>query len=59
MERLNNDLPPESAPAEALRAQQRQWLQPLLERLDQAEAASDWELVERLCKQILQRDGEN
>lgn len=59
MERLNNELPPESAPAEALRAQQQQWLQPLLARLDQAEAASDWALVEQLCKQILQRDGDN
>ena len=60
MERLNNSSSPSSQPpAEALRAQQQQWLQPLLDRLQQAEAASDWQLVEQLCKQILQRDGEN
>ena len=60
MERLNNSSSPSSQPpAEALRAQQQQWLQPLLDRLQQAEAASDWQLVEQLCKQVLQRDGEN
>ena len=60
MERLNTPSSPDpQPPAEALRAQQQQWLQPLLDRLQQAEAANDWQLVEQLCKQILQRDGEN
>jgi tetratricopeptide (TPR) repeat protein len=46
-------------PAEALRQQLEDWLQPILIELDAAERARNWPQVERLCKQALQRDGEN
>jgi tetratricopeptide (TPR) repeat protein len=45
--------------AAALRRDQNSWLPPLLEQLQGAEREQAWERVEALCKQILQRDGEN
>ena len=45
--------------AAALRRDQHSWLPPLLEQLQGAEREQAWERVEALCKQILQRDGEN
>lgn len=48
-----------SNPAEALRQQRDDWLQPILGELERAERERDWPRVERLCRQALQRDGEN
>lgn len=48
-----------SNPAEALRRQLNDWLQPILRDLERASAQQRWEQVEQLCKQALQRDGEN
>lgn len=48
-----------ASPAEALRQQLEDWLQPILVQLDAAESARNWPQVERLCKQALQRDGDN
>ena len=61
MDDLTNtpDADSSSRAADALRDQQQRWIQPLLEQLDQAESARAWADVERLCKQILQRDGDN
>ncbi|WP_398325327.1 tetratricopeptide repeat protein [Vulcanococcus sp.] len=50
---------PSVNPADALRAQLAEWLQPILTELDRAQQQQNWEQVERLCKQALQRDGEN
>jgi tetratricopeptide (TPR) repeat protein len=46
-------------PAAALRAQLDGWLQPILAELELAQQQQNWPQVERLCKQALQRDGEN
>ena len=46
-------------PAEALRQQLNDWLQPILKQLEAAERERNWLQVERLCKQALQRDGDN
>ena len=61
MDDLTNtpDADSSSRAADALRDQQQRWIQPLLDELDQAESARAWADVERLCKQILQRDGDN
>ena len=61
MDDLTNtpDADSSSRAADALRDQQQRWIQPLLEQLDQAASARAWADVERLCKQILQRDGDN
>ena len=48
-----------SSPGDALRQQLDDWLAPILEELQQAELANQWPRVEQLCKQALQRDGEN
>lgn len=48
-----------SNPAEALRQQLNDWLDPILAELEQAERQQQWDRVERLCKQALQRDGDN
>lgn len=48
-----------SNPADALRQQLKDWLAPILAELQQAEQAGQWSRVEQLCKQALQRDGEN
>jgi tetratricopeptide (TPR) repeat protein len=48
-----------ASPADALRAQLDEWLQPILAELDLAQQQQNWEQMERLCKQALQRDGEN
>ena len=45
--------------ADALRRDQDGWLPPLLDQLQAAERGQAWERVEALCKQILQRDGDN
>ena len=45
--------------ADALRRDQDGWLAPLLDQLQAAERDQTWDRVEALCKQILQRDGEN
>ena len=45
--------------ADALRRDQDGWLPPLLDQLQAAERDQTWDRVEALCKQILQRDGEN
>ena len=45
--------------AEALRRDQDDWLAPLLNDLQLAERDQSWDRVEGLCKQILQRDGDN
>ena len=46
-------------PAEALRQQLSDWLTPILSELEQAERERAWPRIEQLCKQALQRDGEN
>ena len=48
-----------TSPAEALQQQLDDWLQPILAQLQEAERKRIWLQVERLCKQALQRDGEN
>lgn len=48
-----------SSPGDALRQQLDDWLAPILKELQQAELAKQWPRVEQLCKQALQRDGEN
>jgi tetratricopeptide (TPR) repeat protein len=48
-----------TSPAEALQQQLDDWLQPILVQLEEAERKRNWLQVERLCKQALQRDGEN
>lgn len=45
--------------ADALRQELGEWQRPLLSQLDGAERDQDWPRVEGLCKQILQRDGDN
>jgi len=46
-------------PADALRQQLEDWLKPILIELNTAEQSRNWPQVERLCKQALQRDGDN
>lgn len=46
------------SPAEALRQQLEDWMQPILQELEAAERKRNWLQVEQLCKQALQRDGE-
>ena len=45
--------------AQALRDEGETWQKTLEQHLAAAEQAQDWSKVESLCKQILQRDGEN
>ena len=45
--------------AQQLRQDLDAWQAPLLEQLEEAERSQEWPRVEGLCKQILQRDGEN
>lgn len=46
-------------PADALRQQLDDWLRPIVQALELAEAERQWPQVEQLCKQALQRDGDN
>jgi tetratricopeptide (TPR) repeat protein len=48
-----------SGPAQALQQQLDDWLEPILVQLEAAERERNWLQTERLCKQALQRDGEN
>lgn len=51
--------PEQANPADALRQQLSDWLAPILTELEQAEQQRAWPRIEQLCKQALQRDGEN